>query len=366
MNTGNILKKQRIAYYDILRALAIISVIVLHVFRIWPHAEIMNFRIFSLRQIFIFAVPMFLMISGALLLNRDIELKDFFKRRFIRIINPYILYVIIYSAVLFFIMSTFTGFGGISEYLSKVPLEFGWYFWLIFGVYLALPVINKFIQYSSKREIEYFILVLLIGSIFYQITYVFKITHFINLNLFVSPIAYLVLGYYLSSHEFKMSNKKIATLSLLVFIVVSFIKVLAENGLFSMSYINGYAFASSDVVTSYLDLGFSAIVQTSALFLFFRYLYEVKDGFYVKVRNIFENNIIKRAYTSISKASYGMYLFHRTLMVPLEIVAAGWVLTGSGVCVTIVILILALVISSWAVVLIINRIPFIKRFSGYH
>lgn len=332
----------------------------------WPNAEIMNFRIFSLRQIFIYAVPIFLMISGALLLNKDIELKDFFKRRLSRIINPFILYVIIYSVTLYLIMTSFTGFEGISNYLSKVPLQFGWFFWLILGVYISIPVINKFIQHSSRKEIEYFIAVLLIGSVFYQIVHVFKITQFVNLNLFVSPLAYLILGYYLSTYEFKPSNKKMMTVSLLVFVIVSFIKVIAENGLFSMSYINGYVFSQSDVVNSYLDLGLLAILQASSLFLFFRYLYEVNDGVYLKIRNIFENKVIKKIYTSISRASYGMYLFHRTLMVPLEIVAAGWILTGTEVCITIIMLTLVIVIASWAVVLVLSKIPFINKFSGYH
>lgn len=360
------MKNQRVAYFDILRALAIISVIVLHVFRIWPNAEIMSFRILSLRQIFIFAVPLFLMISGALLLNRDMELKDFFKRRFMRIIYPFILYVIIFVGVLLFIMNTFSGFGEISTYLAKVPLQFGWYFWMIFSVYLSLPVINKFIQHSSKKEIEYFILMLLVGSIFYQITYVFKIKHYINLNLFVSPIAYLVLGYYLSKKEFKMEDKNILSIALLVFIAISLIKISGENGVFSMKYIDGYVFSKSEIVSSSLDLGFLSILQTSCVFLFFRYLYRVKDGFYLKIRQIFDNSIISRIYTSISRASYGIYLFHRTLMVPLEIIVVQWALSGKLVCITIVALILLILNVSWFVVLIINRIPFINKFSGYY
>lgn len=71
---------QRIKYYDTLRFLAIFGVIVLHVFQSFPaDASIISFKIVSLSEIFKFAVPVFLMISGALLLGRDIEIHDFLK-----------------------------------------------------------------------------------------------------------------------------------------------------------------------------------------------------------------------------------------------------------------------------------------------
>ncbi|WP_407377219.1 acyltransferase family protein, partial [Methanobrevibacter sp.] len=93
---GITILKQRIEYIDFLRALAIFGVIATHIFLIWPNAEIMHFKIVSFKQIFTYAVPLFLLISGALLLNRDIELGDFFKRRISRIISPYLFYTIIH------------------------------------------------------------------------------------------------------------------------------------------------------------------------------------------------------------------------------------------------------------------------------
>lgn len=126
---------QRIKYYDTLRFLAIFGVIILHVFQSFPSDTLLlNFKIISLSEIFKFAVPVFLMISGALLLGRDIELTDFFKRRFTRLTYPFILYLIIYAVILFLLASYVTGFGDLNKWLLKLPFNYNWYFWTILSL----------------------------------------------------------------------------------------------------------------------------------------------------------------------------------------------------------------------------------------
>ena len=306
------------------------------------------------------------MLSGALLLGRDISLGDFFKRRFTRIIYPFILYLIIFVVFLSLLMYGIPSLHGLESELAKVPFQYNWFFWMILGIYISIPVINKFIQYSSLKEIEYFVLILFIGSIFYQIMFYLKITQYINLNLFLSPLAYLVLGYYLSVKEFKMSNSKIITLSLILFILTTVIMILSEDGYLPFNYITAYKITSSNYVATLVDIGVLELIRTSCVFLFFKYLFMQKDGIYSYLHKLFENNMVTKFYTSYSRASYGIYLFSRTLMAPLEIVLAGLSLTGSQVCLWILVLIVIVNIACWLIVLLINKIPFIGRFSGYH
>ena len=66
--------KVRIQYYDALKALAILGVIFLHSFLLWnPSVNILNHSISNLEHIGRFGVPVFLLISGALLLGRFIR-----------------------------------------------------------------------------------------------------------------------------------------------------------------------------------------------------------------------------------------------------------------------------------------------------
>ncbi len=51
--------------------------------------------IYSYQEIVRFAVPVFLMVTGALLLNREYEFKDFIKRKYIRLLLPLIFWQIL-------------------------------------------------------------------------------------------------------------------------------------------------------------------------------------------------------------------------------------------------------------------------------
>ena len=77
-------KKKRIFYFDQIRALAIILVVMIHVCNVFIDANTkgsFGWMVPSFTKSFcVIAVPLFLMISGALLLNRDYELKDFLSR----------------------------------------------------------------------------------------------------------------------------------------------------------------------------------------------------------------------------------------------------------------------------------------------
>ena len=81
--------KTRIKYFDTLKFLAISGVIFLHCFILKKNIEIFHFNIVNLNQLGRFGVPLFLLISGALLLNREIELKSFFKKQLLM----YLIYI---------------------------------------------------------------------------------------------------------------------------------------------------------------------------------------------------------------------------------------------------------------------------------
>ena len=88
---------QRIFYYDFLRAFAIFAVILCHVDGIIGYS-FWNLKVALpglLTTIALTGVPIFLMLSGALLLNKEYSLKEFFKKRFSRIIYPFIFWMAI-------------------------------------------------------------------------------------------------------------------------------------------------------------------------------------------------------------------------------------------------------------------------------
>lgn len=211
------MNKGRLQYIDLLKVLSIFAIISIHAFMVWQSAEVKNINIYAFSSIVRFGVPVFVMISGALLLNRNIELGLFLKKKVKRLVLPFIFYYILTAIFIVFVLNS-------THNQVENIFAFRWYFWMILGVFLSIPIINKFIQYSKIREIEYFILIFILASFFYQLTFYFKIEQYLNLNLFLFPFGYLVLGYYLSKKEFNLSPNVIVTISIALFLITTFIK----------------------------------------------------------------------------------------------------------------------------------------------
>ena len=349
------MNKVRLQYIDLLKVLSIFAIISIHVFMVWQNAEIKHINVYAFSSIVRFGVPAFVMISGALLLNRDIELGSFLKKKVKRLVLPFIFYYILTAVFIVFVLNS-------THSQIENIFAFRWYFWMILGVFLSIPVINKFIQHSKTKEIEYFLIIFILASIFYQLTFYFKIEQFFNLTLFLSPLGYLVLGYYLSRKEFSLSPNAVVTVSILLFIFVTFIKFSGFLHIIPMT--DNFVSLQSKVLSSWVDVGIFEIIQSSSIFLICKYIYQSKQGIYLIVKKILESNYISRFILSVSRASYGMYLIN---LIPTVMIydLQNYSFTGTQVCLLILSLSIAIFLSSWIVVVIFGKIPFIKNVSGY-
>lgn len=346
------LDSERIKYYDTLKLLAIMAVISLHIFQIWWGRPMLKVDLFKgICEIARFGVPLFLMVTGALLLNREIEIKSFFKRKLVRICYPFIFYLIIHLCIL--MPSDFNVF------------NYNWYFWMILCVYFTLPIINKFILNSKLDELEYFVIAIIASSIIYQILNVYSIKNYLNLSFFIGPVCYLILGYYLSIKDFKISNNKIVTICIILFFASTILKMMGALNIIPPELTMNYAANRTKIVSSLLDVGILQLIQTSSVFVLVKYIYKCKAGIYSHVKNVLENNSINKFIISVSKASYGMYLVNRTFMLYCDYHIKGIPLTGKQIILCFVMLNIAIFFLSWAVVVILSKIPVLKKFSGY-
>jgi len=239
---------------------------------------------------------------------------------------------------------------------------FRWYFWMILGAYLSIPIINKFVQHSEMKEIEYFLIIFILGSIFYQLTHFFHIEQYLNLTLFLSPLGYLLLGYYLSKKEFNLSPNMIVTISICLFIVSTFIKFVGFLDILPMT--DNFVAIQSKVLSSWLDVGIFEIIQSSAIFLLCKYIYQSKQGIYSKVKRLLEGEYVSKFILSVSRASYGMYLINLIPTVMFYYLQQ-FDFTGTQVCLLILTLSVSTFLISWIVVVIFGKIPLIKNVSGY-
>lgn len=304
----------------------------------------LNITFYSIKEVVRFGVPLFLMITGMLTLNKEIDLEIFLKKKFVRIIYPLIFFLIIGVLLKIYNLDSF--------------LTTYWYCWMIIAIYLAIPVINKFISNSSMKEIEYFLALFIITSLIYTICLSQKLETALDLNFFIGPASYLILGYYLSRKDFKLSANKMVAINLLIFIGITLYKIYNKDFLYA---------DVNFVVYSLLNLSIPQIIQCSSLFLLFRYLYESKSGISGRIRGILENTYINGFIMSVSRSSYGIYLFHMLIL-------RGWIepyfknastMSGFSTLVVGFGIGFGLLIISWLAIVILSRIPVLNKVSGY-
>jgi len=198
---------RQLNWINSLRVIALLAVIVTHTAAIplgnwgkishdqWLAANFYN----ALTR---FAVPVFVMITGALLLGRDDELFNFLRRRLLRVITPFLFWSLIYVAYGFYndeLINTHHWWTNTKLILHQ--LKYGasyhlWYVYMLIGLYLITPVLNKFIRHATKKEIQYFLLIWLLTMLITQ-PYLQRFNPQIDIRYFTGYIGYLVLGYYL-------------------------------------------------------------------------------------------------------------------------------------------------------------------------
>ena len=133
-------KSKRIFYFDALRALAIISVILVHVFDgatskfIFSNYGLMPTLDWFIADFFTngsrIGVDLFLMLAGALSLGRDWTIKSFLSKRLPRIILPFLFWGFVLSGMLV-LFSYFFGLGFIGSFDLMSILEY------IYKAYMA-------------------------------------------------------------------------------------------------------------------------------------------------------------------------------------------------------------------------------------
>lgn len=333
---------KRIKYIDALKFVAIASVIILHIAAIWDSTAILDTSIKNSREIFRFGVPLFIMITGMLTLNKEIDLDIFFKKKSVRIVYPLIFFFIIS-----YLLNVYTNF-----------LEVYWYCWMVIGVYLTIPIVNIFVKNAKENEMNYLILMIIITSIIYSLAQIYEIKLALDLDFFIGPTSYLILGYYLSKKEFNLSTNKIILISAFIFIIVSIYEIYFHNGLY---------WNNRDILISNLNMSFPHIVQSSSVLIFIKNLYSSVGGLFGKIREILESHYINNIILSFSRSSYGIYLVHMILYIGyIKPYFENIHMTGTNTLISIAILSVVLLTVSWLIIVILSRIPIINKFSGYY
>jgi len=280
-----------------------------------------------------FCVPVFIMLTGTLILPKKYELIDFLKRRVIRIIIPFVFWSIIYSILKVnleknLVPNNFLGkVIWIGEQLITGSSFHLWYVYMIIGIYLFIPIISKYIQNCTETEILYFLIIWLL-TLFYDSPF--------DLSYFSGYIGLVILGYYLSIKSFRHG----LIIGILSFTIGFLITVLGtyflsfKSGIFQEKY---YSYLSPNIV-----------LMSIGIFFIFKYF---KFG---------SNNTTERIKKFLNQYSYGIYLVHILTLHALEKVGLKWDVLNPWIGVPI--LTFVCLFCSAIIIYIINKIPVVGKF----
>ena len=346
---GNLVKNQRVVYYDLLRVAATFAVILIHISGSYfgeKNPSSFDWQIYNFYDgISRWSVPVFVMISGALFLKAEVNLEKLFKKNIIRIVTAFIFWSLAY---------------GIFEIIVKnrrIKLALGemlfghyhmWFLFMIVGLYLAVPLLKKITE-STKLTVYFLILSLIFSVIIPQgidIVSLFsesigdtliEISDCVGIKNAVGYSGYFVLGYYLSSIEIDRKNRKLIYL----LGVIGFVGTVGLTSLLSI-------IKKEPLLTMQEYFSSTVLMESVAVFVFFKY----------SNPKLSEKSV--RILSGLSKYSFGVYLVHPMILETFSRLGLD-VQTFSPILSIPVILIAGAVVS-FVISALLNRIPVLKKY----
>ena len=275
------------------------------------------------------AIPLFVMITGVLLLPIKMEITTFYRKRLMRLVVPFLLWSLLYNlfpwftGIFGFEPSTINDFfawvvpsqelGDALHHIAMIPLTFSyfavqmWYVFALIGIYLYMPFFSAWVKNASLKE-QHIFLGLWFMSLFipylrqYVVADLWGVcswNEFGMLYSFAGFNGYLLLGHYLQQNPIKWGRNK----TLLVFIPM---------------------FAIGYLVTLF---GFKSITaipgsSTSMVELFFTYcspnvLFMTLPIFVAAQRIKITSPRVKITLKSLSACTFGIWMSHYLFLGPI-------------------------------------------------
>lgn len=305
------------------------------------------------------------MLSGALSLGRVWEIKPFLSKRIPRIVFPFVLWGFLLTLALFLICIfipdasaimqdfkfrvfdsyDFNGFFSflMDAYVAKARTWFRpyWFFWMILGTYLIMPILNKWLLHSELKEAEYFLVIWLIVCIF---DYTLMVSFPVELRYFSGAIGMVVLGYYLRHTKRKIFNN--VKFGILLTIVPAVLMIITSYLMSDVGHI--YYFQRYSIFLA---------VESMGIFVLFKTFNQLNLNF-----NFLKNptGIFRKSIFSIAKYSYGIYLIHHVILNLLLIILIPTLTFKPHI----VALFIGTLLLSWGILALLNRVPYLNRYIG--
>ncbi len=217
------MNSNRIVYCDVLKILASIAVVLIHVCSNWWYALAVKSKSWMVINIFDslcrWAVPVFLMVSGILLLKpeKDITIKEVFVKYIKKAIVLIAFWEVVFAFAIQINSSEQLNITTVINRLVQGHYHL-WYLYMIIGIYLVTPIIKQIVNGKNEKVLRYFLALWLVFQILIPtINNILDIYIKDNLLKVMIPkleisvisgyVGYYVLGYYLNEKKFSKKQR---------------------------------------------------------------------------------------------------------------------------------------------------------------
>ena len=274
------------------------------------------------------AIPLFVMVTGALLLPVKENISTFYTKRLTRLVIPFIVWSVLYNLFPWItgllglsptIINDFfawaepdQSFSGALHNILMIPFNFSmlavqmWYVYLLIGLYLYMPFFSAWVKQASVKEQKIFLTLWFISLFIpYLREYLTKDlwgtcswNEFGLLYYFAGFNGYLLLGYYIKNNDINFSWGKLAVIGIPSFIIGYCITFL---GFKSITAIPGQPAELVELFFTYCSP--NVLLMTFPIFLVIK-------------KNHFKSVTIRRFAINISTCTLGIWMSHYLFLGP--------------------------------------------------
>ena len=325
--------KQRIIYLDFLKVIAIFLMVANHCVdnvtpaeRALPWYNLWGSVYNSFTRP---AIPLFMMVTGILLLPTKMDMGSFYKKRLSRVLIPFLVWSVLYNLfpwftgllncdpetihVFFKWADTSQAFGDALRNILMIPFNFSafavqmWYVYLLIGIYLYIPVFSAWVEKSDKRSQRIFLAIWAVSL------FVPYLRNYLTANLFgecswnefglfyyfAGFSGYMLLGYHLVKYPLQMSKVSKYALAAIAFAIGYAVTLV---GFKNATAVEGQSEAMVELFFTFCSP--NVVLMTFAIFLI------AKD-----LR--FENKRVNRFISQFSICTFGIWMCHYLFVGPV-------------------------------------------------
>lgn len=357
----------RIRYLSYIRAVACIAIVILHTVDAalmlygdqLPQAEQTAAK--SVVYCMMFAVPAFVMVTGALLLKkeRNVTLKVVFGKYILRVLLALFVFSEIFSLFDTLMNKDGAGAGFLLRGLWNTVTGRGWahlwYLYLLIGLYLFLVFYRAVAHHVSDREYRYLLIVYAVFLSVLPILQIWRIPFGFYIHVSTIYPFFLFAGYALAEGKLKISSwlSVLLILAGLAGLVLStFASVRNER------ILNGNLLDYSSVFVLLLSVGFFALMKNC---LDKEKIISKKPDLRTTVYELKKPNALGRILLELDRCSFGIYLIH---MLFVRLILRYWMVDPFAIRPSAAVfagLIIGIVLISYGITFLLKLIPGVKK-----